>query len=157
MGAYREFAPSPPLHALVACRWSRTVSDDDRAEPALILPDGCVDVVWRDGKLVVAGPDQQAWRSPMRPGQEIVGIRLRPGVAGAVFELPASELLDSRVPLEELFGSRAAALAERLSEAEDQEAMFLLLEALVASTIVQDAPDPLVLAAARRLGFPAAG
>jgi AraC-like DNA-binding protein len=154
MGAYREFAPSPPLHALVACRWSRTVSDDDSADPALILPDGCVDVVWREEKLVVAGPDQQAWLSPVRAGQEIVGIRLRPGVAGAVFDLPASELLDSRVPLEELFESRAADLAERLSEAEDPEAMFLLLEGLVASAIARGAPDPLVLAATRRLGFP---
>jgi AraC-like DNA-binding protein len=154
MGAYREFAPSPPLHALVACRWSRTVSDDGPADPALILPDGCVDLVWRDEKLVVAGPDQKAWRSPMHPGREIVGIRLRPGVAGAVFDLPTSELLDSRVPLEELFDSRAAVLGERLSEAEDQEAMFLLLEALVASAVARGGPDPLVLAASRRLGFP---
>jgi AraC-like DNA-binding protein len=154
MGEYREFTPSPPLHALLACRWSRTVPKDNPADSTLILPDGCVDVLWRDGKLVVAGPDQRAWRSPVRAGEEIVGIRLRPGVAGAVFDLPVSELLNSRVPLEELFDSRAAALAERLSEAEDQEAVFLLLEALVASAIAQSAPDPLVLAAARRLGFP---
>ena len=154
MGAYMESAPSPPLHALVACRWSRTVSDDEPADPALILPDGCVDVVWRGGRLVVAGPDQRAWRSPMQPGQKIVGIRLRPGVAGAVFDLPASELLNSRVPLEDLVGSRAAALAERLSEAEDQEAMFLLIEASIASGAARGGPDPLVLAAARRLGFP---
>jgi AraC-like DNA-binding protein len=75
-------------------------------------------------------------------------------VAGAVFDLPASELLNSRVPLEDLVGSRAAVLAERLSEAEDQEAMFLLIEASVASAAAQGGPDPLVLAAARRLGFP---
>jgi AraC-like DNA-binding protein len=75
-------------------------------------------------------------------------------VAGAVFGLPASELLNSRVPLGELVDSRAAELAERLNEAEDQEARFLLLEALVASAIEQRAPDPLVLAASRRLGFP---
>lgn len=154
MGAYSEFAPSPPLHALLACRWSRTVGEDDPAESSLVLPDGCVDVLWRDGSLVVAGPDQRAWRSPVRAGEEIVGIRLRPGVAGAVFDLPASELLNSRVPLEELFDSRAAELAERLSGTEEQEAKYLLLEGLVASAVTQSGPDPLVLAAARRLGFP---
>jgi AraC-like DNA-binding protein len=111
-------------------------------------------VLWRGGQLVVAGPDQQAWNSQVRTGEEIVGIRLRPGVAGAVFGLPASELLNSRVPLGELVDARAAELAERLNEAEDQEARFLLLEALVASAIEQRAPDPLVLAASRRLGFP---
>jgi AraC-like DNA-binding protein len=154
MGAYTEFAPSPPLHALLTCRWSRTVPGDSSADSALILPDGCVDVLWRNGELVVAGPDQEAWRSPVRPGQEIVGIRLRPGVAGAVFDRPASELLNSRVPLEELFDSRAGELAERLSEADDQDARFLLLEALIASAVERSAPDPLVLAATRRLGFP---
>ena len=154
MGNYREFVPSPPLHALVACRWSRTVPADGPADPALILPDGCVDMIWRDGNLVVAGPDQRAWLSPVRAGEEIVGIRLRPGVAGAVLDLPASELLNSRVPLEELLDSRAAKLAERLNEAEDRDSKFLLLEALVASAIVQRAPDPVVLAATRRLGFP---
>jgi AraC-like DNA-binding protein len=154
MGTYREFAPSPPLHALVACRWSRTVPADGPADPALILPDGCVDLVWRDGRLVVAGPDQHAWLSSVRTGEEIVGIRLRPGVAGAVLDLPASEVLNSRVPLEELLGSGGGELAERLSEAEDRETRFLLLEALVASTIERGAPDPLVLAASRRLGFP---
>jgi AraC-like DNA-binding protein len=154
MGAYREFAPSPPLHALLACRWSRTVAEDDPADSTLILPDGCVDLIWRKGRLIVAGPDQRAWRSPVLAGEEIVGIRLRPGVAGAVFDLPASELLNSRVPLEELVDSRAAELAERLSQAEGREATFLLLEALVASAIARGAPDPLVLAASRRLGFP---
>jgi AraC-like DNA-binding protein len=154
MGAYREFAPSPPLHALLACRWSRTVGEDDPTDSSLVLPDGCVDVLWRDGRLVVAGPDQRAWRSRVRAGEEIVGIRLRPGVAGAVFDLPASDLLNSRVPLEELFDSRAAELAERLSGTEEQEAKYLLLEGLVASAVAQSGPDPLVLAAARRLGFP---
>jgi AraC-like DNA-binding protein len=154
MGNYREFAPSPPLHALVACRWSRTVPADGHADPALILPDGCVDVIWRDGRLVVAGPDQRAWLSQVRAGEEIVGIRLRPGVAGAVLGLPASELLNSRVPLEELFDSRAGKVAERLNEIEGRDSKYLLLEALVASAIEQRAPDPLVLAATRRLGFP---
>ena len=153
-GTNREFAPSPPLHALVACSWSREVPEDDAADSTLILPDGCVDLLWREGKLIVAGLDQQARRSPVRAGQEILGIRLRPGVAGAVFGMPASELLDSQVPLEELFGSRSAGLAERMNEAQSQDARYLLLEALVASAVADSTPDPLVLAAARRLGFP---
>jgi AraC-like DNA-binding protein len=90
----------------------------------------------------------------VRPDEEIVGIRLRPGVAGAVLALPASEVLNSRVPLEELRDSGTGELAERLSEVEDRETRFLLLEALVASAVERGAPDPLVLAAARRLGFP---
>jgi AraC-like DNA-binding protein len=154
MGTYREFAPSPPLHALLACRWERELMPDDPADSKLILPDGCVDLLWRDGKLTVAGLDRTAWRSPVRPGGSIVGVRLRPGVAGAVFGIPASELLDTRVPLEELLGSRAAVLSERLDGAQGREAEYLLLEGIVASAIARADLDPLVLAATRRLGFP---
>jgi|SRR5262245_11522336 len=154
MGTYRESAPSPPLHALVACRWSRTVRRNETADSTLILPDGCVDVLWRDGKLVVAGPDRRARLSPVRTGEEILGVRLRPGMAGAVFGVPASELLDSQVPLEELIGARATQLAERLDASEDRELTYLLIEASIASGIAEASPDPLVLAATRRLGFP---
>jgi AraC-like DNA-binding protein len=154
MGTYREFAPSPPLHALVACRWERELPPGDSADPTLILPDGCVDVLWRDGKLLVAGLDRTAWRSPVRSGSTIVGVRLRPGVAGAVFGIPASELLDARVPLEDLLGSQASELSERLDAAQGREAEYLLLEGIVASAVTDGSPDSLVLAATRRLGFP---
>jgi AraC-like DNA-binding protein len=154
MGTYREFAPSPPLHALVACRWLRERPAGDTSDSTLVLPDGCVDLLWRDGKLVVAGVDREAWWSPVRGGSTIAGIRLRPGVAGAVFGMPASELLDLHVPLEDVLGSRAAEFSKRLGEAQGRDAEYLLLEDLVASAIADVTPDPLVLAATRRLGFP---
>src|ERR671923_128314 len=154
MGTYREFAPSPPLHALVACRWLREPPADDLSDSTLVLPDGCVDLIWREGNLLVAGPDSAARRSPVRPGAAIAGIRLRPGVAGAVFGMPASGLLDVQVPLQEILGPDAAEFSERLAAAPGHDAEHLLLEGLVAAAIADRSPDPLVLAATRRLGFP---
>jgi AraC-like DNA-binding protein len=154
MGTYREFAPSPPLHALVACRWLRELPADDPSDSTLVLPDGCVDLIWRDGKLVVAGLDLTARRTPVRPGTAIAGIRLRPGVAGAVFGMPASELLDAQTPLHDVIGPPGSELAERLAGAVGHEAEYLLLEGAVATAIADRTPDPLVLAATRRLGFP---
>lgn len=154
MGTYREFAPSPPLHALLACRWERELPPRDPADSTLILPDGCVDLLWRDGELLVAGLDRRARWSPVRSGATIVGVRLRPGVAGAVFGIPASELLDARIPLDELLGARVSEMSERLNGAQGREAEYLLLEGIVASAVTDASPDPLVLAATRRLGFP---
>lgn len=154
MGTYREFAPSPPLHALLACRWERELPPGDPADSTLILPDGCVDLLWRDGELLVAGLDRRARWSPVRSGATIVGVRLRPGVAGAVFGIPASELLDARIPLDELLGARVSEMSERLNGAQGREAEYLLLEGIVASAVTDASPDPLVLAATRRLGFP---
>ena len=154
MGTYREFAPSPPLHALVACRWLRELPADAPADSTLVLPDGCVDLIWRSERLEVAGLDLKARRSPVRSGTAIAGIRLRPGVAGAVFGMPARELVDVQAPLDDVIGPRGVELAESLGEAEGHEAEYLLLEEAVAAAIADRAPDPLVLAATRRLGFP---
>ncbi len=154
MSDYRELAPSRELHSLVACRWVRRVPKSVDNDTTLVLPDGCVDLIWRDDELLLAGPDRSAQPSPIRPGQKILGIRLRPGAAGAVLGVPASEVGDGRLPLEDVLGPDAGRLAERLGLAASDESRFGLLEELVASQVREIQPDPLVLAATRRLGFP---
>jgi AraC-like DNA-binding protein len=153
MSAYREFAPPRQLHSVVACRWVRRVPRKPGGGTTLILPDGCVDLIWRDGKLMVAGLDGRARPSPIRPGETIVGLRLRPGVAGAVLGVPASEVLDEHPALDEVVDRGAGELAERLSETNDEIEAFELVEGLVTTQLQETEPDPIVLAATRRLGF----
>jgi AraC-like DNA-binding protein len=154
MTAYRELAPSGDVYSLVACRWVRQTPDENPGDSVLVLPDGCVDLIWREGKLIVAGLDRTARPSPVSPGERILGLRLRPGVAGAVLGMPASEVLDVHVRLEELLGSAGAELAERIGDSPTDDQAFGVLEQAVGSRIEGGGPDPLVLAATRRLGFP---
>lgn len=152
MGFYRELAPSRDLHALVACRWER-VAPRDAVLTTLVLPDGCIDLIWRGGEVHLAGPDRGANPTLAQGGEKIRGLRLRPGVAGAVLGMPTSEVLNARLPLEDVLGREAGELSERIGLT-DGEAAFELLEALVVSRIRETEPDPFVLAATRRLGFP---
>lgn len=154
MTAYRELAPSGDVYSLVACRWKRQAAEDEPGDSVLILPDGCVDLIWREDELVLAGLDRSARPAPVTPGERILGLRLRPGVAGAVLGMPASEVLDVHVRLEELLGPAARELAERLSGLEGDDETFGVLERAVGSRLEGGGPDPLVLAATRRLGFP---
>lgn len=75
------------------------------AAPARILPDGCLDVIWRDGSLFVAGPDTTAW-SERSAGRAYFALRLGGGVGPRVLGVPADELTDSRVPLGDLVPAR---------------------------------------------------
>jgi AraC-like DNA-binding protein len=154
MTAYGELAPSSHVYSLVACRWVRQTAADESSDSILILPDGCVDLLWREGGLVLAGLDRSARPSPVAAGERILGLRLRPGVAGAVLGMPASEVLDVHVRLEELLGRPARELAERIGESNGDDEAFSLLEGMIGSRTQEAAPDPLVLAATRRLGFP---
>ena len=70
--------------------------------PGRVLPDGCMDLLWHDGRLLVAGPDTRAYVTEGAVSTW-VGLRFRPGVAPAFFEAPAYELRDQRVELAELW------------------------------------------------------
>jgi len=79
--------------------WSRTVG----AGPQRVLPDGCTDLIWADGALLVAGPDTHAHLADGPAGTRAVGLRFAPGAGPAVLGVPACELRDQRVPLAALW------------------------------------------------------
>jgi hypothetical protein len=45
--------------------------------PTTVLPDGCVDVVWVDGELIVAGPATRAVAVPASLDGPPFGVRLK--------------------------------------------------------------------------------
>jgi AraC-like DNA-binding protein len=97
--AYREWIPPVELRAAVECMWVRRA--DGRA--VRVLPDACTDIVWRSATgAIIAGPDTGPVISPTRPGEVVVGVRLRPGAGGAAYGLPLSELRDQRVAISQL-------------------------------------------------------
>jgi len=154
MSGYRELAPSRDLYSLVACRWVRDVGEDESSDSTLILPDGSVDLIWRDGELTLAGLDRTARLGPVAAGDRYIGVRLRPGVAGAVLGIPANEVVDEQVGLDQVLGGEADELAERLGENDGEDHVFAVLEQVVSSRVEDGDTDSLVLAATRRLGFP---
>jgi AraC-like DNA-binding protein len=153
--AYREFRAPEELSDLVACTWERAVPRSGAPVAQRVVPDGCVDLVWRGSELVVAGPDRGPVMSPLEPGTTVVGIRLRPGVAGRALGLPASELDGVRVTLDSIWGRPGAELAEQIGMADATRVKRRILEgALWARRPGMEDPDPLVMAATRRLGLP---
>ena len=94
--------------------WRSTVPPG--CPPARILPDGCLDLIWQDGRVFVAGPDTTAQVVASPPGSRIFAVRFADGVGQAVLGMPADELTDRQVPFEDLFGPSEA---RRLAEADD--------------------------------------
>lgn len=134
--AYRELQTTGPH---VACLWT----SEGAASPRRILPDACVDIVWTGTKLIVAGPAIQAVMATA-PGPAL-GVRFRVGAAGAALGIPASELLDLSVPLEDVWGADGAEIAETVAE---RPTLTVLAQKVGARIARGDAPDRLVRAAA---------
>jgi AraC-like DNA-binding protein len=133
---YRELPTTGPY---VACLWAH----DGETGPRRILPDACVDIVWTDGRLIVAGPATQAVMATTNGSA--LGVRFRVGAAGAALGLPASELLDLSVPLEDVWVVDGVRIAETVAE---QPTLTALAQAVAARLARRNAPDGLVRAAA---------
>lgn len=113
--SYRELLPPPALRPFVDRFWLRTPDAADggakmppspgaQAGPALILPDGCIDVLIdaRTGAARVVGTMTRAVVDPIAARSVLVSVRFKPGVARAFLGVPARELTDRVFGADEL-------------------------------------------------------
>jgi hypothetical protein len=89
--------------------WTR-VAD---GSASLILPDGCIDVLWNGRELTVAGPDTTAHSATPQDGTQYTALRFASGVAPTVLGFAADGLRDQRPFLADVIGNDDA---ERLAE-----------------------------------------
>lgn len=149
--SYREYTPSEKLRPFVECLWTRdsvVAREPSDGGPSTqpvhrVLPDGCIDVV-----LGFSGQADEP-ESAMAVGtmtralvldggswpECFVGVRFRPGKAAAFLTVPANELTDLRVPLDELWLD-AGEVREALSAGAGAVERVRALERVLASRVV---------------------
>ncbi|MFJ4191608.1 helix-turn-helix domain-containing protein [Kitasatospora sp. NPDC089509] len=138
-----------------AVLWTRgAVAETAAAEAGgaagLVLPDGCMDLLWTPGRLLVAGPDTRAFRPGPGLGGPWAGIRFRPGAGPALLDVPAYELRDQRVELADLRPAGEVRRLTGLIDAAPDPAAALEHLALRLAAVAQP-EDPLVRAVAGAL------
>jgi AraC-like DNA-binding protein len=89
---YEEFVPPPELASWVAVFWR--IASEVTFE-LRVVPDGCMDLI--SGDLV--GSLAHPLTAVFRPGDISQGVRFHPGGFPALFGIPASELVDLRLPI----------------------------------------------------------
>jgi AraC-like DNA-binding protein len=113
-----------------------------------VLPDGCMDLIWHEGHVFVAGPDTAVQHYPERDPGRIFGLRFAAGTGPQVVGVPADEFTDRQIPLDQVW---SPAEVRRLAESDTPD------EALREAAMARwRAPDPaLVEVAVRaRAGWP---
>jgi AraC-like DNA-binding protein len=170
---YREHRPAADLAPWIECFWTRSPEPGAgaTAKPYRVLPDGCADILFDladDAAASVVGPMTRALVLPPRPDARFLGVRFRPGAAGAFLSVPLSTLVDARVALgaiwmeaeetrEEVAEAAPAGLAidaferrlrARLARAATP-APTSRIQALIASLAAADAPLSVAELAAR--------
>lgn len=152
IAGYEEWTPAPELSHLVACVWAARFGAAGEPHVDRVIPDGCIDLVYTDGRLIVAGPDTQSVAVEAPARTEFTGLRFRPGAAPAVLGLPASALVDQRVDAECLLGSNARVLLDAIEAQSSLRGRVAVLEAHVRSVArKRGEPDPVAQVATQRL------
>src|SRR5262245_58297522 len=115
-GRYRETQVIGPLHEHFQCIWTNEI-DRDHVGSIAVVPDGCVDLVWWDDRIVVAGPDISSAHSVPTPGMTLLGLRFQPGAAAGWLGLPMSEIVGRQINLGDVWGRRAPDLSAMIADA----------------------------------------
>ncbi|GAB1645263.1 helix-turn-helix domain-containing protein [Krasilnikovia sp. MM14-A1259] len=133
------------IHPLVVA-WRSVIPPGGQA--VRVLPDGCLDLIWRDGTVVVAGPDTVAQLHSAPGGTYFAALRFAAGTGPPLLRVPADALTDREVPLEAFW---PAAEVRRVAGADDPAAA---LEAAVRRRWRDPDPELVALAAGARAGRP---
>ncbi|GAA4574161.1 helix-turn-helix domain-containing protein [Planotetraspora kaengkrachanensis] len=157
-GRYRERASSVPGAVL----WRRITPPGSTAQR--VLPDGCMDLIWADGELMVAGPDTEAQLGSAPAGTRYVGLRFAPGTGPAILGTPAHELRNRRVALADLWPAvqvrRLAGHLHSVLESGEMTDVGAAMEQVAGARYsLAGPPDPAVaqMVTLVRAGLPAAG
>jgi AraC-like DNA-binding protein len=111
---YREKS-IPAIARWVECAWSLETAHNICGYP--VRPDGCIDILYSAaGRLDVVGAMTSEKRFSMAAGSSAVGVRFRPGMAGAFLAIAAQEITDTTIPLRDVWGRRGQELEARLAE-----------------------------------------
>ena len=149
----REWRPAPALARHMTCVWTQTVSSLSAPFTHRKAPHGSVELVCAVGSMPrIFGPQTGPVEDTLAPGTTIVGVRLRPEAASSVLGMPASELVDLVLDVDELWGDRGKALQELVAGAGSAEERAGQLQRTVGERLAA-APDPVVAEGVRRLAY----
>ncbi|MCI0446080.1 phage tail family protein [bacterium] len=125
--SYAEILPDKNLRPFIECYW---IHSNDLS-PHIVLPDGCIDIVFND----VAGSVVGTMTTPLivQPSGDFVGVRFGAGKASMFLNFDASELTDQKTELQNIAGRDGSILIEKVFEAKDMTEKVKLLHASLSS------------------------
>lgn len=96
--------------SLIDAVWETRATTLTSGEPrgVRVLPDGCVDLLWHEGALRIAGPNRSAYLVGAGTGSVSCGVRFTPGAARAMFGVPGESLAGGSQLAADVLGRREA-------------------------------------------------
>lgn len=125
--SYVEILPENHLRPFIECYWIQS----NNLAPHIVLPDGCIDIVFNEGSGFVVG----TMTTPIivEPSVDFVGVRFKSGKASMFLNFDASELTDQTTELRYIAHREGSLLVEKLFHAKDLTEKIKLLNGNLSS------------------------
>jgi AraC-like DNA-binding protein len=161
---YAEWEPSPRLAPFVRRIWTLRASASVTAPPEPIVPDGCVELIFHFGDpfVQVLGEVETIQPRAMIVGQatrptivgpsgavDVIGVRFHPWSAATVLRVAAAELRDRVLPMDDVLGSMAGDLWDRLHDRPTDSTRSHVERVVERMLMTRTPPDPAVAALVR--------
>lgn len=159
--SFVEVQPDPALRPYIDFLWMlNTRSPGDSSASHLVFPDGGMDIIvpwsWSSsslvvpGRLSISGIASYSRTAPLGSVAAIVGARFKPGAAFALLSVPAPDVKDTVVPLEELVEPERRGTCEFVTHASSPRDCLQRLEKMLLATLTKAASiDPVVTSSVR--------
>lgn len=150
---YKQYSPSPALAEFIECYWVMQSPAGFMQGPDRLIPGGRVELMFNfsspmqlmmDEKLnggytapgaMVMGQRNKIFYAQSISGTDTMGVRFKPGGIAAFTGMPISNLLNTAVPAEEVFGDAINTWAEQLYVQDTNDKKIALLDALLQAAI----------------------
>jgi len=151
---YREYRPSARLAKFVECFWTHETVEKTVHR---VLPDGCADLLFTQTgagsqELTVIGTMTRARLFDL-PKAKFIGVRFRPGTSFLFVPVPGPELVDQRIPLREIWGSKANQLHEQLGDSSFPQLIARIETELIEQLYAQPRGQPFLNSTQRVLSW----
>lgn len=94
----KKYTPSSKLTNYIDAYWSiKNISSFDVEMP--IVPDGCMDIIYQDGKLLCVGAMSEAFIVKIKPNDYSFGIRFKPSILPLLLDIKGNNLTDKKIAL----------------------------------------------------------
>jgi AraC-like DNA-binding protein len=153
---FRSYFPKPPLSNFVEQFWFYDGFSPRSHRKERLMPDGSVELVinlredesrfydrddlnqcHRLSGNILCGPHSRFFVIDTEEQDSVLGVHFKPGGAFPFFPLPADELQNQHVSLEDLWGQEARLIRERILAAPTAQAKLFAMEACLLERLVK--------------------
>ncbi|HEY1045769.1 MAG TPA: helix-turn-helix domain-containing protein [Bacteroidia bacterium] len=152
---YQTFEPHPDLSALVKCYWTLEIPEQKDAQKQLILPDGCMDMIFNldadikrytsestfiiQPKAMILGQISDTFFVEPTGSVHSFGIRFFPYGFMSLTQLDLKHLSNKETPLNEIFGEMIASdLSRQITASNNTSERIEVIERFLRNQISKD-------------------